>query len=256
MDQKLQVMQMAPEKTQSLSKHVSLRDYPAALKPRERMQASGVQGLSHVELLAILLGTGSQSMTALDLAQEMLKRLPGDDLAELGHLSLEQLQRLPGMGLAKASRILAAIELGKRVALSDLPERPSLSSPQAIYALLRPRFAHQKQEHFIALYLDTKHKLLGQQVITRGLLDGTLIHPREIFREALAYGAYAFVVAHNHPSGDPAPSQADLETTRQLIRCGTLMQIELMDHVILGRSGYYSLRERENWLWNKHDILE
>lgn len=239
-----------------ISQHIPLRQYPAALKPRERLQQVGVQGLSHVELLAILLGTGSQNLTALDLAQELLRRLPGDDLAELGHLSLEQLQRLPGMGLAKAARILAAVELGKRVSLSQLPERPSLSSPQAIDALLRPRFAHQKQEHFIALYLDTKHRLLGQQVITRGLLDGTLIHPREIFREALAYGAYAFVVAHNHPSGDPSPSPADLETTRQLIRCGTLMQIALMDHVIVGRSGYYSLRERENWLWNNNELLE
>lgn len=238
------------------SKHVPLRHYPAALKPRERLQDAGVQGLSPVELLALLLGTGHQNMTALDLAQELLRRLPGDDLAELGHLSLEQLQRMPGMGLAKSSRILAALELGKRVAQSELPERPNLSSPQAIYALLQPRFAHQKQEHFIALYVDTKHKLLGQQVITRGLLDGTLIHPREIFREALAFGAYAFVVAHNHPSGDPAPSQADLESTRQLIHCGKLMQIELMDHVILGRKSYYSLRERENWLWKKHDILE
>ena len=238
------------------SQHVSLRHYPAALKPRERLQEVGVQGLSHVELVAILLGTGSQNMTALDLAQDLIRRLPGDDLAELGHLSLEQLQRIPGLGLAKSARILAALELGRRVNLSGLPERPNLSSPQAIYALLQPRFGHQKQEHFIALYVDTKHKLLGQSVITRGLLDGTLIHPREIFREALAFGAYAFVVAHNHPSGDPAPSPADLESTRELIRCGKLMQIELMDHVILGRSGYYSLRERENWLWNKDDNLE
>lgn len=238
------------------SEHVSLRHYPAALQPRERLQAAGVQGLSHVELLAILLGTGGQNMTALDLAQHLLRKLPGGDLAELGQLSLEQLQREPGLGLAKASRILAALELGKRVSASALPEREALSSPQAIFALLQPRFSQQKQEHFIALYLDTKHRLLGQSVITRGLLDGTLIHPREVFREALAYGAYAFAVAHNHPSGDPAPSQADLESTRRLIRCGKLMQMELLDHVILGRSSYYSLRERENWLWTNNDILE
>lgn len=238
------------------SQHVSLRHYPAALKPRERLQAVGPEGLSHVELVAILLGTGTQNRTALDLAQDLLRSLPGDDLAELGQLSLSQLQRRPGFGLAKASRILAAVELGKRVGGASLPERPSLSAPKAIYDLLAPRFAQQKQEHFIALYVDTKHRLIGQSVITRGLLDGTLIHPREIFREALAYGAYAFAVAHNHPSGDPAPSPADLESTRQLIRCGKLMQIELMDHVIIGRAGYYSLRERENWLWINNDILE
>lgn len=239
-----------------VSQHVSLRHYPSTLKPRERLREVGVQGLSHVELIAILLGTGTQNQTALDLAQTLIRKLPGDDLAELGHFSLTELQRVPGMGLAKASRILAALELGRRVKHADAPEREALSSPSAIYALLQPRFGHQKQEHFIALYLDTKHRLLGQSVITRGLLDGTLIHPRELFREAISLGAYAFVVAHNHPSGDPAPSPADLDTTRQLIRCGKLMQIELMDHVILGRSRYYSLRERENWLWNKDDTLE
>lgn len=238
------------------SQHVPLRYYPSLLKPRERLQATGVQGLSHVELLAILLGTGTHNQTALDLAQELLRELPGGDLAELGHLSLEELQKKPGMGLAKSSRVLAALELGRRVAIAEAADFDSpLSSPQTIFQLLQPRFAHQKQEYFIALYVDTKHRLLGQSVITRGLLDGTLVHPREIFREAIKYGAYAFIAAHNHPSGDPKPRPADLETTRQLIRCGKLMQIELMDHVILGRNQYFSLREREHWLWN-NDILE
>ena len=245
----------SPVQPRSDSAHVPLHLYPDSLKPRERLQSAGVQGLSPVELIALLLGTGTQNQTALDLAQSLLKSLPEGDLAELNHASLEQLQSVSGMGLAKSSRILAAVELGRRVLLAENPDRPVLSSPQAIFQLLQPRFAHQKQEFFVALYVDTKHRFLGQTVISQGLLDGTLTHPREIFRDAIKLGAYAFIVAHNHPSGDPQPSASDLQTTRQLIRCGTLMQIDLMDHLILGRTHYYSLRERENWLWN-NDILE
>lgn len=239
-----------------LNKHVSLRDYPDALKPRERLQQVGPAALSNTELVAILLGTGSERLTALDLAQQLLRALPEGDLAQLGQLNLRQLTQLNGLGPAKATRLLAALELGRRVSRAELPERPVLNSPEVVFQLLQPRLGHQQQEHFVALFVDTKKCLVAQQVITLGLLDGTLVHPREIFREALACGAHAFVVAHNHPSGDPTPSREDRETTRQLVRCGTLMQIPLLDHVVLGRARYYSLREQEAWLWNNNDTLE
>lgn len=236
--------------------HVPLRHYPDSLKPRERLQDVGPEQLSPVELVAILLGTGSQEQTALDLAQALMLQLPEGDLAALGKMTLHQLCALPGLGPAKATRILAALELGRRVTLAEMPLRKGLGSPAAVYELLRPQFAHQSQEHFVVLFVDTKNRLLAQKVITKGILNGTLIHPREIFQQALAHGAYAFLAAHNHPSGDPQPSPEDLETTRQLIRCGKLMQIELLDHLIVGRQGFCSLREQEAWLWKQHEFLE
>jgi len=236
--------------------HVSLRHYPDSLKPRERLQSVGVQALSNTELIAILLGTGSREQTALDLAQTLLRKLPGDDLAQLGRQSLSQLCQVAGMGLAKATRIQAGIELGKRISQAELPQHMALSSPEAVFRLLQPQLSHLQQEHFVVIFSDSKNRYLGQKLISQGILNATLIHPRDIFREALQHNAHALLVAHNHPSGDPQPSSEDLETTRRLIRCGTLMQIELLDHVIVGRNAYVSLREREAWLWNQHDILE
>lgn len=235
-------------------KHVSLKQYPHAMQPRERLAELGAESLSPVELLAILLGTGTASKTALDLAHDLLITLPEGDLSQLSQQNFRQLCQLSGLGPAKAARILAALELGRRVSQAEVPLRADLSSPQQVHRLLGPQFAHQKQEHFIVVFVDTKNRYLGQKVVTKGLLNSTLVHPREIFQQALAYGAYAFIAAHNHPSGDPNPSADDLETTRQLVRCGKLMQIELLDHLILGRECFISLREQEAWLW-KHEFL-
>lgn len=236
--------------------HIPLKDYPENLKPRERLQENGVEALADLELLAILLGTGTQGQTALDLARQLLLELPRGDLAELGQQNLKELCRLSGLGPAKAARILAGLELGRRVSRAEAPQREKLDSPEAVYRLLASQLEHQKQEHFLALYVDTKNRLLGRKVISSGILNGTLIHPREIFREALIQGAYALLAVHNHPSGDPEPSPDDLETTRRLIHCGKLMQIELLDHIIIGRRAFSSLRERESWLWKQYDILE
>lgn len=233
----------------AVNDHIPLKDYPQNLQPRERLHDVGEHALSDVELLAILLGTGSREQTALDLAQSLILDLPEGDLAELGHKNLTQLCSLNGLGPAKASRILAAIELGRRVARAELPQRHILDSPEAIYRVLGPQLAHQKNEHFLAVYLDIKNRQIFQKVISTGIINSTLVHPREVFKEAVIQGAYALVVAHNHPSGDPEPSSEDLEITRRLIHCGKLMQIELLDHVIIGRNQFVSLRERESWLW-------
>lgn len=236
--------------------HIRLNAYPSHLQPRERLQSVGAENLSQVELLALLLGTGNTRQTALDLAHQLLLKLPGEHLSQLAQMSLHQLCQIPGIGAVKAARLIAALELGRRVNESQLPLQSPLNSPEQLYGFLKPRFAHQKQEHFIVVFVDTKHRFMGQRVITKGLLNSTLIHPREVFQQALAFGAYAFFAAHNHPSGDPSPSPEDRQTTRQLVRCGKLMQIELLDHLILGHQDFYSLRERESWLWNTHDILE
>ena len=239
-----------------MQSHIPLKHYPDHLKPRERLQQVGAEKLSQIELLALLLGTGTSKQTALDLAHQLLLSLPEGNLRHLQHLSLHQLCKVPGLGPVKASRLVAALELGRRVAEASLPLRTPLSTPEALFQFLQPRFSYQQQEHFVIVFVDTKNRFMGQQVITKGLMNSTLIHPREVFQQALAFGAYAFFAAHNHPSGDPSPSPEDRQTTRQLVRCGKLMDIQLLDHLILGHHDFYSLRERESWLWNTHDILE
>ncbi len=236
--------------------HIPLKDYPDMLKPRERLQQVGPEKLSPKELLALLLGTGTARQTALDLAHSLLLSLPEGDLGQLSHMSLRQLCCVPGLGPVKAGRLIAALELGRRVTEAATPVRTPLGSPEELFTFLQPRLSYQKQEHFLVVFVDTKNRFMGQQIITKGLMNSTLVHPREIFQQALAFGAFAFFAAHNHPSGDPTPSPEDRQTTRQLVRCGKLMGINLLDHLILGRQDFYSLRERESWLWNTHDVLE
>ena len=230
--------------------HLSLKQYPAELQPRERLQKDGPDTLSEQELLALLLSTGTQGQTALDLARHVLLSAHPPGLRGLSHLSLPQLCQLPGLGLAKATRLLAAFEVGKRIALSELPERPLLDRPENVAQLLSPRLADARQEQLVALCLDTKNRLIAQHTVTTGLLDGTLAHPRELFRIAILHQSQALVVAHNHPSGDPTPSAEDLQLTRQLIKAGELLQIQLLDHVIIGHSGFESLRSAYPHLWS------
>ncbi|PIQ26921.1 hypothetical protein COW36_16950 [bacterium (Candidatus Blackallbacteria) CG17_big_fil_post_rev_8_21_14_2_50_48_46] len=228
--------------------HRSLKAYPAELQPRERLQKEGPASLSEIELLALLLSTGSQGQTALDLARHLLLNSPAG-LRGLASQELPQLCRYPGLGAAKATRLLAAFEIAKRLALSEMPEGQPMNQPEAVAALLMPRLADAKQEHLVVLCLDTKNRLLAQKTVTLGLLDGTLAHPRELFRDAILHQAHALIVAHNHPSGDPTPSPEDLQLTERLIEAGRLLQIELLDHLILGNQKYNSLRESHSRLW-------
>jgi DNA repair protein RadC len=207
--------------------HTPLNAYPETLRPRERLRTNGVDALSDGELVALLLSPA-------------LARLP-----------LPQLCRLPGMGVAKASRLLAAFELGRRSALQSLPEQPSLQRPDLVAAYLRPRFGDLNREHLIALFLDAKNRVNGHSIISIGTLTGTLVHPRDIFREALQHNAHSLLIAHNHPSGDPIPSSDDIHTTRRLIACGRLMQMEVLDHLVIGRHSHYSMREHLS-LWSDH----
>lgn len=225
-----------------------LKDYPKNLKPRERLLAQGVEALSDVELLALLLSTGHSEQTALELAQEVLLLSPERSLKSLQGLGISELCQIKGMGTAKATRVAAALEMGRRVSQSSLTDRLTLNRPDLVAAWLMPRFSGLKQEHFIVMFLDAKQRLTGHKVISIGTMTEALVHPRDIFRMALAHQAYALIVAHNHPSGDPQPSAADIQLTRQLIECGKIMQIEIQDHLIVGESEYYSMRA-ELGLW-------
>ncbi|MCS7031399.1 MAG: DNA repair protein RadC [Gloeomargarita sp. SKYG116] len=231
-------------------------DLPTSERPRERLLQQGVAALGTSELLAILLGTGSGKLSAVGLGQYLLQVLgqhQQDPLAVLRDIKPAELMAIPGIGLAKATTILAAIELGKRVFLSRPLERPVIDSPELAAAVLAPDLMWAETERLAVLLLDVKHRLLGSRVLTVGTATETLAHPREIFREAIRLGATRLIIGHNHPSGNVTPSEADMQLTRQLIECSKILDIPLLDHLILGQGQHCSLRQVTR-LWEEAGV--
>ncbi|PMB52366.1 hypothetical protein CEN39_10205 [Fischerella thermalis CCMEE 5201] len=225
-----------------------IADMPETERPRERLLTHGAKVLSTAELIAILLGTGQGpgKLSAVGLGQYILHELSKCDrepLAVLRDISAAELMQIPGIGPAKATTILAAIELGKRAFQSRPADRTVIDSPAAAAAALSQDLMWQNQERFAVLLLDVKNRLLGTQVITIGTATETLAPPREIFREVIRQGATRLIVAHNHPSGNIEPSGEDIELTRQLLAGATFLGIPLLDHLILGNGNHQSLRE-------------
>ena len=231
-------------------------DIPVSERPRERLIAQGPKNLATAELIAILLGTGQGQgkLSALGLGQYILQKLSEhqrDPLEVLRDISVPELTQIHGIGPAKATTILAAVELGKRVFQSRPPERTEIDSPAAAAAALSHDLMWQSQERFAVLLLDVKNRLLGTQVITIGTATETLAHPREIFRETIRQGATRLIVAHNHPSGNVDPSQEDIALTRQLLAGAQFLAIPLLDHLILGCGNHQSLRQITT-LWDEY----
>jgi len=223
----------------------SVRALPETERPRERLAAHGAGVLTDAELLAIFLRTGKAGLDVLSLAKSLLSEWGG--MRRLAGCSVEELSAFPGMGLAKAAELKAAFEMGRRMALPE-EERPRIDKAGTIHALLGREMEILPHESLRVLLLDTRHGLLEQREVSRGSLNESIAHPREIFRPAIAKGAYAIAVAHNHPSGDPQPSEADRRLTRRLAEAGVLLQIPLVDHVIIGAkrgdaAPYFSFRE-------------
>ena len=209
-------------------------------RPREKLERLGAAALGDNELLAIVLGHGRARLSALDLANAVLS---GGGLAGLVRARHDELRRLPGIGAARAAQVLAAIELGRRTLSRTGGTRPQLVSPRAAAEFLLPQFGNRPVEQFGVLLLDTKHRVVRASVLSVGTLDASIVHPREVFREAIAAGAAAIVLFHNHPSGDPDPSEDDVRLTERLLAAGVLMGIDVIDHVILADVRYYSFRE-------------
>jgi DNA repair protein RadC len=210
-------------------------------RPREKLERLGAGALGDNELLALVLCSGATSGDALGLANELLDRFGG--LRGLTRAAVDDLRDVRGIGLARASQVLAAVELGRRTLVREAAERPRLGTPRQIAALLLPQYGARPVEQFGIVMLDTKHRMLRVRVISVGCLDSTVVHPREVFREAAAAAAAAIVLFHNHPSGDPSPSADDLALTARMVHAGTIMGIEVLDHVILADQRYYSLAE-------------
>jgi DNA repair protein RadC len=210
-------------------------------RPREKLQRLGAPALGDNELVAVVFGSGQAATSALDLANQVLERTGGiDGLARARH---DDLTQLPGIGSARAAQLLAAVELGRRTLTRADRHRVQITSPRMVAELLLPLYGNRPVEQFGVVLLDTKHRVMRTTVVTVGTLDASIVHPREIFREAAAAGAAAIVVFHNHPSGDPEPSGEDVALTHRLIAAGVLMGIDVIDHVILGNVRYCSMKE-------------
>ncbi len=209
-------------------------------RPREKLERLGAAALGDNELLAIVLGHGRVRASALDMANALLA---GGGLHGLVRARHGELRRFPGIGAARAAQVLAAIELGRRTLARGGETRPQLPSPRAVAEYLLPQFGNRPVEQFGVLLLDTKHRVLRASVLSIGTLDASIVHPREVFREATAAGAAAIVLFHNHPSGDPEPSEDDVRLTERLMAAGVLMGIDVIDHVVLADVKYYSFRE-------------
>lgn len=221
---------------------VSIRDMPAEERPRERLSHHGPSFCTTAELLAILIRTGTTERSALGLGEQLLSHFKG--LRAVANASIEQLSEVKGVGEVKAIQIAAAIELGKRIAVLNEDEKPVIRSPQDVSNLLMPELRDAKKEHLKSLILSTKNQVLKIHTVSIGILDSSLVHPREVFRDAIVASAAAIIVAHNHPSGDPTPSAEDRRITQRLAEAGQILGIELLDHVILGDNQFVSLKER------------
>lgn len=219
-----------------------IRDFPQDERPRERFIQNGPQSLSNHELIAILLRTGTKDESVLQLSNRLLTNFEG--LRLLKSATLEEITEIKGIGQAKAIQILAAVEIGRRIANLNYNERYVIRSPEdgANYVMNDMRFL--SQEHFVCLYLNTKNQVLHKQTIFIGSLNASIVHPREVFREALKRSAASIICLHNHPSGDPAPSREDIEVTKRLVECGKMLGIELLDHLIIGENKFVSLKEK------------
>jgi DNA repair protein RadC len=211
-------------------------------RPREKLQRVGATALGDNELLAVVFGHGRANASALDLANAVLAGVAGLD--RLARARYDELRRIPGIGSARAAQILAAVELGRRTLTRVGRERIQITSPRVLAEMLLPQYGSRAVEQFGVVLLDTKHRVLRTTVVTVGTVDASIVHPREIFREAASAGAAAIVLFHNHPSGDPEPSQDDVVLTRRVVAAGILMGIDVVDHVILADARYCSLREK------------
>jgi len=227
---------------ESLEYHIRMKELPEDVRPRERIVREGAESLTVVELLAVLLRTGTSSMSALDLASLLLTKSGG--LLGLAASSVEELSAVKGIGPAKSTQIKAAVELGRRLSAQSAGPRQVIKSPADVYGLLREKLRYCDREHFKAVFLNTKHHIITIETVSVGSLNSSLVHPRELFKNSIKRSAAALILAHNHPSGDPTPSHEDISITRRLVEAGNIIGIQVLDHIIVGENSFISLKEQ------------
>jgi len=219
-----------------------MKNVPIYERPRERLLRQGARHLADAELLAILLRTGLEKESSYELAIRMLSTF--GDLRSIAEASLEELTKIKGIGPVKAVELQAAFELGRRAVSMVREKRVTIRLPRDVADFMMPEMVHLTQEHFVCLFLNTKNHVIGKQTIFVGSLDASIVHPREVFKEAIKRSSASIICLHNHPSGDPTPSREDLAVTKTLQQAGELVGISLLDHVIIGDYRYVSLKEQ------------
>lgn len=219
---------------------IRILDMQKEQRPRERLMKSGATALSDPELLAIILRTGSRQENVINLCQRILAQY---NLKQLSQINLAQLMDIHGIKESKAAQIAACFEIARRLESFNESEKPKINSPEDVYRRIYPRMRAQKKEMFIELCLDTKNQVIKEGTISIGSLNANIVHPREVFKMALSESAAHIIVAHNHPSGDPTPSREDIEITKKLVETGSIMGIDVLDHVIIGDGRHFSMKE-------------
>lgn len=221
-----------------------IKDLPMEERPREKIIAYGASLLSNAELLAILIGTGTKEKSAIDLASQVLS-IEENGIGYLGDCMPEELCAIQGMGIAKACRIIAAIELGKRIATKPREKKIAINNPDSIANLFMEEMRYYKKEFFKVLLLNSKGEIISVEKTSIGDLSSTIVHPREIFCIPIRRSAAAVVFVHNHPSGNPIPSQEDIDVTNRLVEAGKLLGIKVLDHIVIGDGTYVSFKDKQ-----------
>ena len=216
-----------------------IKDISLENRPRERMEKQGVKVLSDSELLAVILQKGTKEENVIDMSNRLISKY---SISKLSSCSLKELQEIKGIGKAKASQIIALFEFNKRHSLSKQNGKP-IKSAKDVFDYAHPKLNGADKEHFMVLHLDSKNKILKDEIISIGTLNSSIIHPREVFKSAIKESANSVILVHNHPSGDPKPSKADEEITELLFKSGDLLSIKVLDHVIIGNETYHSFKE-------------
>jgi DNA repair protein RadC len=220
----------------------TVRDLPRQERPRERLQKFGPEALSAQELLALVIGRGIPKKSVMNIAQELLTRF--GNVKAIGQATIEELSQIKGIGLAKAAQIKACFELGRREELEPELKNFDIKDPEAVVKAIRASIKDKAKEHFKLILLNPRNKIIGISTISIGTLNASLVHPREVFKDAIMHSAASVVLAHNHPSGDPDPSEDDLTITKRLIEAGKILGIEVLDHIVIAKNGLFSFKER------------
>ena len=221
--------------------HVKITDWPEGDRPREKLMQLGPERLSESELLAILIRTGTRRQTAVDICKTIVSRY--GNLSELSEMSYQQFFQLKGIGPVKAVTLIAAFEMARRIASQPIRAKLEVTDPEVIFRRYEPLLAHLKKELFMVLILNSANTLIKDVQISEGILNSSLVHPREVFKSAILESAASIILMHNHPSGEVQPSREDRSITERLVEVGKLMNIPVLDHIIIGQGKYYSFRE-------------
>lgn len=224
--------------------NINIKDLPDNERPREKLLNLGAKALTNVELLAILLHSGTKEKSVIEISNDLINKYKIEGLASLVNISPQELISIKGLGPAKTATLLASIELGLRLAKKPTTEKISIKTPRDVANFVMPRLRYEKKEHFSLLLLDTKNQIIAFPDISIGSLNASIVHPREVFHCAINHFSSSIILVHNHPSGDPTPSIEDINITKKLINGGKILDIEILDHIIIGDNKFTSLKQQ------------